>query len=1001
MTIEKIDKTEQKNILQDFKSELNTFKEQIEKKASWKTVNIDIEKYEKSLWNWLKPLENNISDDRKTKFSNIVDKLLSPTEQVDTSDIIFLETVLDGLESKEIEQTDLEALQETIKELSPTKSKLSQLKQTLTPEVKQVEEKITKYKEKLKSFSKTHPIWTKALIMLLPASLIWLFKQKKLPDTKVPAWMGKIWDMINKIKWLFSSLDSWMAKIAMMFFTFPWIWAPKEMQDLLADMSSSLKNVSKDVLAKFWGSLWGTLKWIKGKTEKEIKKEEQKLKEKIKLRIPNFVKNNFWKKISKEQVEKVLKRINVKALIKNTKNNNNWFNEWLELVTMPFDIFYRLLLALEDENIISWMDIVKYISFLPVDTMIQYGKKTYSLLFGIWSTAMWKTTLPEFKIFLKKLYKKDSKAWQEVLDNLMYRWSWWILKIVWSVWEFATKAFVWSFADNMSFWETIKIMKDSLKWNIDHHIESFKELVQWLPPEASKEFKKNEKGLNALKATVETFDTNAKLVKAYNEAQKEMKNIPNWKKNLAELMEEKYKKLFPWSKINELGFLKKDGKYIDESTLRTKLIDKINWVGLWLDDWIKTIRASFWEKFLGINSGSYVLDDIAKDLKTTNRYLAKSITSDFWSRTLWKNMSKFKLVMASMNLEYARNRVAFKFNDVKSAQDFFRNLKTLAQESPSFVKELIWYSPIIVIAGLEFSKDEKLSEKIKWLWKTLMELVPLVGPFLIIKDALYKDDIKPWQALVWGGLLVSDLWFAKVAWKDGKFLEFMARPFTDVAGVIWMWIRWWVNIRKFWADGVKLVSKWEFNLSEIKNILKYFPKLEWKWRIWFILLALFAWYEFAFANDSEFEEILKDCPNKDKKSCLDKKLKEIWPTLHDETKSQAIALAYGLRTWKVDGVTWEYKDGKYQIILWEDYGVIPNISEFKQVKWSIVDILQRYGDNSVNSENVKIYFSKKLLNKVFNKNKLKTKEQKEKYLLALWYDKEHVDQMIKLSESVI
>jgi len=191
-----VEKNEQKNIFQDFKTELNSFKEQIEKKASWESISIDVEKYEKSLWNGLKPLENNISDTKeKTKFLKIVNKLLYSTEQVDTQDIIFLEHILDWLESKELEHTDLEALKESIKQLSPTKSKLSKLKQTVYPKKTEIEEtkkKIEKYKEKLKTFSKKHPIWTKALIMLLPASLVWLFKKKE-ENTKSSIWMWKFW----------------------------------------------------------------------------------------------------------------------------------------------------------------------------------------------------------------------------------------------------------------------------------------------------------------------------------------------------------------------------------------------------------------------------------------------------------------------------------------------------------------------------------------------------------------------------------------------------------------------------------------------------------------------------------------------------------------------------------------------------------------------------------------------------------------------------------------
>ena len=56
------------DIFNDFKNELDSFKQQIEKKEQWDTVNIDIEKYEQFLWKWLQTLENSVDFSDKQRF---------------------------------------------------------------------------------------------------------------------------------------------------------------------------------------------------------------------------------------------------------------------------------------------------------------------------------------------------------------------------------------------------------------------------------------------------------------------------------------------------------------------------------------------------------------------------------------------------------------------------------------------------------------------------------------------------------------------------------------------------------------------------------------------------------------------------------------------------------------------------------------------------------------------------------------------------------------------
>ncbi len=989
-----IDKVDQKTIFQDFKNELNSFKKQIEKKNSWETISIDIEKYEKALWKWLKPLEKQISNNiERKRFSNIVDKLISPTEQVDTQDIVFLETVLDSLESKEVEQTDLDALKETIKELSPTKLKLSQLKQTVAPEVKKVEEKITSYKEKLKSFSKKHPIWTKALIMLLPASLVWLFKKKeKTTDTPVPAGMWNIWKVINKIKWWFSFLNDWMAKIAMMFFTLPWVGAPKEMQDLLAKMSE-LKDVNPEILKKFGGSMKsvkGDIKEVKKVSEEEV----EKYKNKFKARLPKFVKNTFGKNITEAQVNKIMWKLNFKEMYEKTINNPNIFDGLIEWIKLPFEWFFDLILLLKNEKIINKTDIVKALFTKITGKFVEYWTKSVWLLTSVSSIVLWKVSINDFKKELWKLYNKDPDLWNAVLFSLMYRTWWWMLRLIWSVAEFMVATTNWLLFDNRSVKDSLEIAKSSLKWNIDFHIKTMEDIISSLP---DSDKKKIQEQIETIQKQLSSFNKNAKIVKAFNEAKKV--KLKDWEK-FYDVVKEKYINLFPNDDVDDILH---DFKNINtKKAFRSMLVNDLEWIWTWLNREVNNIKAYIWKIFLWNNSEKFVINNLSKRMQSLNKYLVNTIKEDGFFSKLKSKFYKLFLFPEWMKIQYAADKTIFKFKDVKTAEDFAKNFKTLIQSSPETVKDLIWHAPIIAIAWIDLSENKPLSNRLKDIVKDLMYWVPFVGPITLIHDGSRKNNFKPTQIAVWSALFIWDTYFLIKARRDNEVLEFITRPITDVADLFGMISRWWANIYKFSVDGVKLYRAWDLTWAEFldlirtnfKSIWKLFES--WKWKLWLILWWLWIW-ELVFASNNSFkkdmEQLKKECKNDI--NCMDMKIKKIWSNLNKETKAEFIALAYGIRTWNVEGVTWKYENGKYQIILHKEYGAIPSITEFNLTKWRILGVLQRYWEKDISNKNVTIDFSKSLLNKVFTKNKLTTKEQKEKYLLALWYDKQDVENMIE------
>jgi hypothetical protein len=235
------------DILKDFKDELNIFKNQIEKKQNWENISFDIEKYEKAIYNWLVDLQNNITDlsDRE-RFKKVLEKLNNPSETISIEEIDFLSDMLEKLEHVALEKTDLEKLNKSVKELDSLRWELNTLKWVIenNPKLKEIKEKIENYKQKLEVFSVEHPIWTKALIMLLPANLAWLFSNENIENKSSDSWL------LSGIKEIFGKIQDFMAQMAVVFFS--WL-APKEMKEFLTKIKEDLWKIDPKVLAMFSG----------------------------------------------------------------------------------------------------------------------------------------------------------------------------------------------------------------------------------------------------------------------------------------------------------------------------------------------------------------------------------------------------------------------------------------------------------------------------------------------------------------------------------------------------------------------------------------------------------------------------------------------------------------------------------------------------------------------------------------------------------------------------
>ena len=973
-----VEKNEQKNIFQDFKTELNSFKEQIEKKASWESISIDVEKYEKSLWNGLKPLENNISDTKeKTKFLKIVNKLLYSTEQVDTQDIIFLEHILDWLESKELEHTDLEALKESIKQLSPTKSKLSKLKQTVYPKKTEIEEtkkKIEKYKEKLKTFSKKHPIWTKALIMLLPASLVWLFKKKE-ENTKSSIWMWKFWDIINNLKWWFSFLNDWMAKIAIMFFSLPWIWAPKEMQELLAEMSN-LKNVNPNILQHFWWTMKDIVKKNLEKTkEKDLKKATDWLNNMMKTTLAKYVEKISWKKINDKKVEKLIKEMNFKELLSwDTKNLKwvlkalNWkeYNKstnalwaWIESITLPFKIFTRI------TSVLMRHDYVK-----PSDLWVYFYRKSKEIFFWtfglLWSWVKlikWKIDSKDFEEQVRELLDTEPTVWKQILAIMLYRHDWLIFSIIWSI-----SKYIWKVIISSLTWESSVIanIKDSLRWEINEYVRVLQKIKKVAPDTVE--------WISIFRESIDKLDE-------VNIAIKIIKETPNLDWNwLIKKFEEQV-----WKKPKFLSF-----SGINSWDLKSALSNFVESIWWDLDTRIWKLEAYGWKMLKWIASEKFILDSVAKSIKQQTKYMSLIIKNDsFWNK-LFSHLTKINYMFNVAEVDYINDKIVYKFKDPKNAKDFFKKLWILWKQSPELVRFLFDKMPIFAVAWLATMQANEKENFLLSLGKEISYLIPVFGSGFMLYDSFYlQEGINYTQATISWVLFTTETSYIAINATKGNFskiLNYIIKPWRDILEIASFVSKTVSHTWKISYEWFKLLKNWKVSKLELWKLLEKFPKL--KWKLVLIWLMLFWTYEFAFAWDNKENEIIKKC--KWDIVCLDKQIKKEWNNLDNETKWEFLSLALYLRT----GYHWiiKYDNWSFDIAISKENKVIPNYRMLKDIQFSMQKIIEKRG--STNS--IYIWLSQGIIENIKKRENLDTIEKIKDYFIARWYPDGLVEKFCKI-----
>lgn len=725
--------------------------------------------------------------------------------------------------------------------------------------------------------------------------------------------------------------------------------------------------------------------------------EIQKWKEWFKNYITESVKNINGKVPTKEQVDRVVAKLdvseNTEAIQKLYRYFASWGTEWLDanvidgilnVVWLPFVFGWKMIVALQEENIISWKDVF----FEVVDGAVGYWVKWFKLFWKWLSWALWNISWDELWEQLWGMYDKTPDEAKWVLFSLIYRTqNNPVFRTMINIWEQATWLLthtITSAGDNLG---TLKsAMSDLFNKNISTSIKEMDDLLKYLP--------KWDEVVKTMKKTVSELQDVTKLL--------QVKNFPagmTWA-GFSEFVKK------AWVNIADLPIglqdLTKHTWVIDQKVLEKAIaleIPGICWkanIKRMQRGLIKNITNTTKGKFLWeanpyklIDNAAQHLDDLGGPYKDV---LSKS------DRSIKKQIAKLNLSKKAIDGIRGTGKAWFYARDVQSAEDMVKQLTFLAKEAPSTLKFLVGKTPLLLVWGMALAQDGTPSEKMKRVMQDMKWLIPVIWPIMIMRDAWWMDDkFNIAQMTAWGVLLATDfiiLWKRATTWWRKSLGKYIFQPVVDVYE---MW-QFGVNTFKRWAVLAKNTATltkaewfWQWLKWVGKGIIKS-PRIGtmavimWLATAWYFSIDYFFWDKI----DDETKAKLDDYEKNPEK--LDKEVFANWNTLPQEEKNdylKASVLARGMFSpeslWALD-VKYDHTKNNYLIQL-------PQAIEWGQkdlLKEVVTDALSQLQPGATVSMQiaargvVELRESVEQLYKDTPEPEKTTK--KREYIQAMWYD---------------
>lgn len=629
--------------------------------------------------------------------------------------------------------------------------------------------------------------------------------------------------------------------------------------------------------------------------------EKKKLEEKFKNMIGKTIQKINGKIPTKEQLERVFKKINIAENTANLQKIYAWIDtgkqEWwdgnyilsiFEILGLPFTFGWQFIEALREEALISVKDIV----FEVWDGVVSYWLKWFKL-FGAWvSTFFWKISWKEMGEQMGAMYKHTPDQAKSVLAILIYKTQQNpIFKIMINMAEQATYILTTVLVD---WWGKVKNVAKNVAnvynknisgalWNME---ELFKNIEQIWGPDSV---------VTQMRNSTSQMLNIGKLVDL--EIPKNLTGA--WFKDFVEHAWAKFDDLPKWIKD-----LAKESGVIDKAKLRTTIATEIPWicgtatVVKW-QRWIfkNLVRDTKW--FFKWEANPFrMADEAAKYLEDVGKLYADILGGGIWKRSI----AKLQLSRKFVNWIHDAEKATFYAKDVQSAEDMVKQMKFLAKEAPSTLKFLIGKTPLFLVWWIALSQDGTPSEKMKNLLQDMKWLFPIVWPIMIMIDGGYakKPDIA--QMTVWTILLVADWYYigkSRIRGWGVWVMKYLTQPIVDV-----------YEIGKFWLDGFKRWWTLLKNTVSLAGKEWFWSWLKWVWKalftkrrvgktalaLWcitagYLTIDYFFWNDVDDDTKAKLAEYEKD-PNK-----LDTEVLAQWPTLDQEERNDYLKASLIARGW--------------------------------------------------------------------------------------------------------
>lgn len=941
-----LNETTKEWVLSSLKQELNFIKESLTQS------DVDKSKIKYNILDLMNKVKN-ISFVDKDEIQNIIQSIENGVDVVSIDKILNL---LNDFQSKENELSSVEisSLKDSLNVFKNSKNELEDLKINAM-----VDQKKKEIREKIQQASKWFMRWIFTPVVLMVFDSL----DKKVWDISWNKEVGFFDNIFNSIKEFFGK---------MIIDIIPW-W--KKMMEMYEKLISKDSSIIQEIKYNWLNTIDNI------KNNLNVQEMLDKTKSRLKLQFSHYLKEKLWKDISQDKVDwffdKFFKenhdKLNDLQIYKFYESEKWWENssytpfiDWFMDTLKVWWLTIKFIASMVDSWIIDYWDIMTE----TTNEITKYWVMSFNIIKDSISVISTEMTLDDLKNNIDNINLTETE--KQLLTIMIYRKWWLFFDFLWNVAYGMTKASTYFIAYAWQDMSQFGARWNSFFGNYDKQLDLIEWIVKKINPSIDSQSMKYLKGwLQEMKDFYKFWSWYQTWEKAWQQSGKTFVDFMSWQTPEIQSAAKSILK----DNFNEIT---------DTKALRSVTSTKLTTIWSNLEKYADDTISLIWWKLKWWLSEVHVFNRFGAEMNKAWKALAEIVRTDdvLWTRKIW-NLFRDKIrLWESLSKQIGlSDDLILAFQNVDDLKTWAWEAQILLRKFPEWARMLFQKMPIIAVAWLEISKDDK---SLPWLMSALFSLVPFVWWYqLIWSSKLVKSDNWLWLKFEWDvtntAIGVWLIWFDTfIVWKAllSDWLKWVRReflrPVVDICELWAMSSRGVLYSGKFVKDTVHVFSKsWlmesgKFMWTWIANMFKW---IEYKTLIknprfaaLVIISVLWVWVaEYSWVFDSETEKHIKELlanANDWNYESIQKELLDNWAKLDDWEKNDAIKLILNLRA-KINWITigskavWrdDIKVDGDDISIWLDK-FLPSDS-MMSFKVDTVDRLSRFG---LVSPNTKIYY---------------------------------------------